>query len=401
MTLDPLDLDTGTAKFDLTLSAIETAEGLRVRVEYNTDLFAAPTIARLTTHYRTLLEGVVADPDRPISTLPLLTDAERHQMLIEWNDTRTDYPRDRCIHELFAEQAARTPDAVAVVYEGDKLTYRELDGRANQLAHYLQRLGVGPDVLVGLCVERSLEMVVGLLGILKAGGAYVPLDPTYPRERLAFMLEDAQVVVLLTQQRLRDHLPPHTTRVVLLDVDWPLIATETAQTPTSAATGASAAYVIYTSGSTGAPKGALIPHGNIVRLFAATHSWFHFDARDVWTLFHSFAFDFSVWEMWGALLHGGRLVVVPFITSSTVVICAGRRTLLPYKARTMCQEKGLSNATASCRARPTGQHARRSVSGLVREPAAVRPLRALSHRLDGVGQQEHGQHRALPAGKRR
>lgn len=302
LTAHPLRIDTGTAKFDLSLFVIETPEGARAAFEYNCGLFDAPTIERMAGHFHTLLEGVAADPDRSISALPLLTGAERHQLLVEWNDTRTDYPRDACVHELFAEQAARTPNAIAVVYEGERLTYRELDARANQLAHYLRRLGVGPDVLVGLCVERSVEMVVGLLGILKAGGAYLPLDPAYPKDRLAFMLEDTRVPVLLTQQRLRDQLPLHEARVLYLDVDWSVIAAETVEAPTNAATGDSVAYVIYTSGSTGMPKGTLITHSNVVRLFAATQAWFHFDGRDVWTLFHSFAFDFSVWELWGALL---------------------------------------------------------------------------------------------------
>jgi aspartate racemase len=183
--LNPMEVHNGTAKCDLTLSMVERAEGLQGTWGYNTDLFDFTTIQRVLGHFQTLLEGIVANPGQRIGTLPLLTEAERHQLLIEWNDTQADYPKDSCIHQLFEAQVERTPDAVAVVFEDQQLTYRQLNARANQLARYLQGLGVGPEVLVGICVERSLEMVVGLLGVLKAGGAYVPLDPAYPTERLA------------------------------------------------------------------------------------------------------------------------------------------------------------------------------------------------------------------------
>src|SRR5215213_10341855 len=173
-------------------------------------------------HLQTLLDAMAAHSDARLSELLLLTESERRRVLVEWNDTRTEYPRDRCVHELFEERAQRTPDAVAVAFEDQRLTYRELDRRANQLAHHLRALGVGPEVLVGICVERSLEMVVGLLGILKAGGAYVPLDPAYPEERISFMLEDAKASVLLTQQRLLEGLPKHGAEVVRLDADWPV-----------------------------------------------------------------------------------------------------------------------------------------------------------------------------------
>ena len=228
---------------------------------------------------------------------------------------RCDFPRDKCIHELFAEQAARTPDAVAVVSEDRQITYRELNEQANQLAHYLQSLGVGTEGLVGLCVERSPEMVVGLLGILKAGGAYVPLDPTYPRERLALMLADAGVKVLLTQESLLAQLPTQATRVVCLDRDAKPLGVKSRENPAPLASAENIAYVIFTSGSAGRPKGCMVTHYNVVRLFQATERWFHFNADDVWTLFHSVAFDFSVWEIWGALIHGGRLVIVPHAVS--------------------------------------------------------------------------------------
>jgi amino acid adenylation domain-containing protein len=222
-----------------------------------------------------------------------------------------------CIHEIFEAQADRTPDKLAVVLGSQRLTYRELNRRANQLAHFLRNEGVRPDVLVGICVDRSVELVVGLLGILKAGGTYVPIDPQYPRERRAFMLQDSNSPIILTEDALARDLVVPNTKMVLLDNDWPTISREPATNPRVAVQPEQLAYVIYTSGSTGTPKGTLISHRNVVRLFEATQPWFGFTERDVWTLFHSCAFDFSVWELWGALFHGGRLVVVPFDVSRT------------------------------------------------------------------------------------
>lgn len=309
-------------RMDLEVQLYEQDGGLAGHWIYNTDLFDQPTIQRLTNHFQTLLVGIVANPAHSIAELPLLTEAERHQVLIEWNDTATDYPKNKCIHQLFEEQVERTPDAIAVTFPasggigwGSTLTYLELNERANQLAHHLQTLGVGPEVLVGICVERSIEMVVGLLGILKAGGAYVPLDPTYPQERLAFMLQDAAVSVLLTQAHSQQHLPPSTAQVVCLDSDWPRIARQKSANLAIPMQPHHLAYVIYTSGSTGSPKGVMVQHDNVVRFFTATEEWFYFNASDVWTLFHSYAFDFSVWEIWGALLYGGRLIVVPYWVS--------------------------------------------------------------------------------------
>jgi amino acid adenylation domain-containing protein len=312
LSLTPLESDSDTAKFDLTLSMIETESGLVGRLEYNTDLFVESFIQRMAGHLQTLLEGVVANPQHRLSELPLLTEFEQHQFLREWNNTGVAYPQQKCIHELFEAQVERTPDAVAVVFEEEQLTYCELNTKANQLAHYLRSLGVKPEVLVGICVKRSLLMVIGLLAILKAGGAYVPLDPTYPPERLAFILHDAQVSVLLTQQRLMENLPQHQSTVVCLDTDWQSIAQESQQNPISDCTTDNLAYIIYTSGSTGQPKGVLVNHSNVVRLLAATEPWYKFHQHDVWTLFHSIAFDFSVWELWGALLYGGKIVVVPY-----------------------------------------------------------------------------------------
>ncbi|MBD2293363.1 amino acid adenylation domain-containing protein [Anabaena sphaerica FACHB-251] len=309
------ELETETAKFDLLLSMIESEEGLTGTLEYNTDLFNADTISRMSGHFQTLLEGIVKNVNQYISELPILTPPERQTLLVEWNNTQVEYPEFACIHQLFEAQVEKTPDAVAVVFENQQLTYQELNKKANQLAHYLQSLGVKPDTLVGICVERSLEMVVGILGILKAGAAYVPLDPTYPIDRLSFVLKDAQLKFVLTQQKQSHKLTTDTTELICLDTDWESICQQSQVNATSNTTPASLAYIIYTSGSTGKPKGVLVNHANVVRLFAGTDAWFKFNQQDVWTLFHSIAFDFSVWEIWGALLYGGCLVVVSYEVS--------------------------------------------------------------------------------------
>jgi len=227
-----------------------------------------------------------------------------------------EYPHDRCIHELFEAQAAARPDATALVFGCEHLTYRELNERANRLARVLRGLGVGPDVLVAMYLERSPELVIGVLAILKAGGAYLPIDRSYPAERLAFMLADSQAPVLLTESNLIRDLPATAARVVCVDDALPAAAAANdGQNLLPVAGPDHLAYVIYTSGTTGKPKGSLITHRNVARLFSATDDWYRFNERDVWTLFHSCAFDFSVWEIWGALLYGGRLVVVPFMVS--------------------------------------------------------------------------------------
>ncbi len=343
LTLSAIEVDSETALFDLTLQIIDAKQGLTAAFVYNTDLFEDATIARMLGNFQTLLEAVVGDPEQRLSNLALLTDAERQQLLVEWNDNKTDYPRDLCIHQLFEAQVERAPDAIAVVFEHEQLTYGELNRRTNQLAHYLRALGVGPEVLVAVCLERSLEMVIGLLGILKAGGAYVPLDPAYPKERLSFMLKDAQVPVVLTLERLvaeliedrgsNPVLSPSTKlrinsaegigdqdsrslivnpriRVVCLDSGWEAIASESGENPINVTTPENLAYVIYTSGSTAQPKGVLVSHGSIADHCRSAQRYFELDAGDGVLQFASLSFDVSLEEILPTLMVGAKLVVM-------------------------------------------------------------------------------------------
>ncbi|HLH25147.1 MAG TPA: amino acid adenylation domain-containing protein [Chloroflexota bacterium] len=307
--LEPFTIQVAESQFDLFVNAFETDTTIAGKFLYDPDLFEAETIARMVGHFQALLEGVVVDPDRPIGTLPLLSDAERQQLLVEWNATAAPYPRDVCLHDLVEQQVARTPDAVAVAFEGEGVSYRELDARANRLAHYLQRQGVGPDVLVGLCLERSVEMVVALLGVLKAGGAYLPLDPTYPHDRLAFMLDEAAPPVVLTQARLRDRVPASAARVLCLDADWTAIAAEPATAPGGAANPEHLAYVLYTSGSTGKPKGVMVPHQGVVNRLLWMQEQYQLTTADRVLQKTPYTFDVSGWEFFWPLLTGACLVM--------------------------------------------------------------------------------------------
>jgi amino acid adenylation domain-containing protein len=292
--------------FELGLDVLDTGHGLSMAANYNRDLLDAATVRRWLNHYRTLLEAAVADPSRVLSRLPLEVRGERPAAEL----THRREAHGPTLIERFQRQVAQTPDAPAVACEGTSLTYGELNRRANGLAHRLIARGVGAETLVGLVCERSIDLVIGILGILKAGGAYLPLDPAYPKDRVTFMLEDAQVAIVVTQNALAASLSSDVQPVL---VDEP--GDEPGDDPPLRAMPSSLAYVIYTSGSTGQPKGVLVTHYNVIRLFETTDAWFAFDAQDVWTLFHSYAFDFSVWEFWGALLYGGRLVVVPSLVS--------------------------------------------------------------------------------------
>lgn len=301
------------SKYDLALNVTQTAEALRLELEYNTDLFDEATVRRWLEHYRTLLEGAVADPDRAVRALPVLRDVERARIVAEWNDTATTYEGAALIHEQIAEQSARTPDAVALCFEGQRASYRELNERANQLAHYLRARGVGPEVLVGVCMERSIDMVVALLGVLKSGGAYVPVDPTYPPDRLAYMLDDAALGALITQERLLAREPQLlgglTLKTVCLDRDWTDIAGQPEGDPASVCRPENAAYMIYTSGSTGRPKGAVNTHAGIRNRLRWMQARYRLDANDAVLQKTPMSFDVSVWEFFWPLMMGARLVI--------------------------------------------------------------------------------------------
>lgn len=309
-----MEVWTETAKLDLTLMASETAQGLSVTLEYSTDLFERATAARLLGHWKVLLESIVADPGQRIGALPLLTPPERRQLLVDWNNTARTFPRDETIHRVVQMQAERTPDAVAVEGPTGRLTYGELDGLANQLARRLQRLGIGPDAPVAVCLERSPEMIVAWLAALKAGGAYVPIDPDYPAERREFMLADTEAGVVVTSSKLR-MLFERTDRsrrltVLCVDTDWAEIAGEDTSAPTGHATAQHLAYLCYTSGSTGLPKGVCVPHRAVLRLLLGA-DYFQVDGSDAIAQMSSASFDAATFEVWGALFHGARLVIVP------------------------------------------------------------------------------------------
>ena len=330
-------VDNIMANFDLTLDIVERNSQLVCLFESNADLFEAETIARMLGHFRTLLEGIVANPEQKISELPLLSEAERRQLLVEWNETKTDYPANQSIQELFEQQVADTPDATALIWEDRELTYNELNSRANQLAHYLRRRGVGPDTRVGLCVERSPEMIIALLGILKAGGAYVPLDPAYPQGRLEFMLEDADAPLLLTQKALLPNLPANTAEVIRIDELREELAQENQQNPEITTTADNLAYVMYTSGSTGRPKGVAVKHRNVVRLVKNTN-YASFSSDEVFLQCSTISFDASTFEIWGSLLNGGRLALLPAGTASLKEL---GQALRRYRVTTLWLTAGL------------------------------------------------------------
>ncbi|MFB2976514.1 amino acid adenylation domain-containing protein [Microseira sp. BLCC-F43] len=312
LTLKPLEINSKTAKFDLTLYVEEADTGLIVNLEYNTDLFDASTINRMLGHYQKLLESIVVNSHQRLSELSLLTEAEQQQLLVEWlagKQGEVSQSPIASIHQLFEAQVERTPDAVAVIFEDKQLSYQELNQRANQLAHYLISLGVKPEVLVGICVERSLEMLIALLAILKAGAAYVPLDPAYPQERIAYILEDAQISLLLTQQHLIVQLPQHQAKVICLDTEWNSIAQENKNNLVTEVTSNNLAYVIYTSGSTGKPKGVQIQHGAVVNFLTSMRQTPGITERDILLSVTTITFDIAGLELYLPLIVGASVVI--------------------------------------------------------------------------------------------
>jgi amino acid adenylation domain-containing protein len=324
--LSPLDIDSETAQFDLTLSLFEVEDEILGRIEYSTDLFDAVRIMRMIGHFQVLLGGIVSESDRPLSALPLQTKREWHQSVVEWNDTRTEYPRGQRLHDLFEAQVELVPDSVAVVLDNERVTYGELNRRANRLAHYLRGLGVGPDVLVAICAQRSVEMIIGLLGILKAGGAYLPLDPAYPQERLAFILKDTRAAVLLAEEGLVDRLPEYDGRVVFLMGDFETVAGESEENLEGRGTIDNLAYVLYTSGSTGRPKGVAITHRSVVTLVHWARE--RFEAKDISGVLAStsICFDLSVFELFVPLSWGGRVILVENALHFPSLLAAGEVT---------------------------------------------------------------------------
>ena len=316
VTMSPLVIEGATSKFDLTLSIMEEADGnLSGWLEYNTHLFDEGMIERMIGHYNTLLRGIIKSPEEKISRLPILTDVERDQLLKTFNETLGSYSSDICAHTLFEAQAERSPHALALIYEDRELTYEELNSRADKLARYLARSGVGPDSLVGICMERSVEMVIAILGVLKAGGAYVPLDPTYPKDRLAFMAEDAGLRVLLTQSHLSLQLPDLELMTLCLDTEMEAVAAgddgslaqgERAQREVSPQ---DLAYVIYTSGSTGKPKGVMAPHSAVANMVLWMQAAYEMTPADRLLQKTAFGFDASVWEFFWPLITGATLVI--------------------------------------------------------------------------------------------
>ncbi|MFZ3015215.1 MAG: condensation domain-containing protein, partial [Nitrospira sp.] len=347
LTLSALPAESTTAKFDLTVDLVEADGVLSGTVDYSTDLFEAATIARLVNHYVRLLEAIVAKPTARVNELSMLSHAERQQLLVEWNATATDAPATQTIQELFEAQVMRTPEAVAVVHEDRHLTYGELNVRANQLARYLRTLGVGPDVLVGLCVERSLDMLVGLLGILKAGGAYVPLDPTYPTERLAYMLADSRPQVLLTQSALRASLPATEIPTLCLDTQWERVATGTTVNLPHHTLPQHLAYVIYTSGSTGRPKGVAIMHRSATAFICWASTVYGIEELQGVLASTSIHFDLSVFELFVTLSCGGQVILSENALALSTLVKANDVTLIntvPSAIKELLRQNAIPNS---------------------------------------------------------
>ncbi|MBN3896548.1 MAG: amino acid adenylation domain-containing protein [Nostoc sp. NOS(2021)] len=342
LTLSLFEFDSKTAKLDLEFHLWQDLESLKAQMVYSTDLFDDTTITRMLGHFQTLLESIVANPEQHLSDLSLLTVREQQELLIDWNDTKRDYSENKCFHQLFEAQVEKTPDAIALnarsanalVFGDEELSYKELNIRSNQLAHYLQKIGVETESLVGICVEKSLEMIIALLGILKAGGAYLPLDPSLPQERLNFMLEDAQVSVLLTQEKLLKHFENFSNPIICIDEDWATITQHSQENPTNCVTSDNLAYVIYTSGSTGKPKGVLLQHRGLSNLAKAQIEVFNLQPNNRILQFASLSFDASIFEIVMALQTGATLYL------------ANKESLLPGQPLLqLLREKAITHVT--------------------------------------------------------
>ncbi len=335
LALEPYEFTAETTRFDLELHLTSTPAGISGALVYGTDLFAESTISQLAERYRMLLEAVVADPELPVSGIELLTGDERNKLLFEWNDTARLFS-SKTISDLFETWAAQSPENIALAFGDERLTYRELNCRANQLAHHLQAYGAGAETCVGIYIERSIEMIVAVLGVVKAGATYVPLDPSYPEQRLLFMLDDAGVQLVLTVDAVEENLPTHHAPVILLDSEWLLIAGQSEENPERDITPEHLAYISYTSGSTGVPKGVAVPHRGVARLIAGNYASFGPD--EVFLQFAPLAFDASTFEIWGSLLNGAQLVLMP---SGMTSLAEFGRALTQHRVTTLWLTAGL------------------------------------------------------------
>ncbi|MEO0686482.1 MAG: AMP-binding protein, partial [Cyanobacteria bacterium J06649_11] len=308
--LEQMWSDSGSTKFDMTWHLIERNEGLLAVVEYSTDLFNQDTVARMLGHYQVLLKGIINNPQQRLSELPILTETERQQLLVDWNNTYTKYPLQQGIHQLFEKQVEKTPDNIVVEFESEKLTYQELNNKANQLAYYLRNQGVKPDMLVGICVERNPLMLIGLLGILKAGGAYVPIDAKLPSSRIAFMLGDSQVSILLTQEKILSQLPAHSAQTICLDSEWENISQLYVTNLPNKTVAENLAYVIYTSGSTGNPKGTLLTHRGLTNYLSWAIQAYNVAQGNGSPVQSSISFDATITSIFTPLIVGKTVTLI-------------------------------------------------------------------------------------------
>ncbi|MDH6349569.1 linear gramicidin non-ribosomal peptide synthetase LgrD [Brevibacillus sp. 1238] len=344
--LSSFDLELGavTSKFDMTVTMVETPDGLLATLEYNKALFDSSTITRMVEHFHKLMEEIVANPDQSITLLPLMREEEEQLLITEWNRTEVPYSREKCVHEMIEEMVSKAPDSIALIVGEQRVTYGELNRQANQLAHSLRKQGVGPEVLVGICAERTVEMMIGLLAILKAGGAYVPIDPAYPAERIAYIIGHSQIPVLLTQEHLLPTLPEHQANVICLDRDWATVAVESEENPGKLATSDNLIYVIYTSGSTGNPKGVALEHRSVIYFLSWAHDTYTPEEMSGVLFSTSICFDLSVYEMFATLTMGGKVIMAENALQLPALPAADQVTLVntvPSAATELVRMKGI------------------------------------------------------------